>query len=387
MPVCHGAELAATLVRVSSARIPIIEICSLDQFDAHIASSATLRRCAVESVDLNGRAQALTDVDVRGALFLGCTMTAGLEDDLAGRGGLIFPPLPDVPFNPYRSGLYDATELYGTPGTSYSRSRDGRVYAWYTAQGAPAPLSAGLAMSLHDQAIGEALDDLLASIDTSHLVGVLGGHAARRGNSDYALAAKLGAHLAGLGYAVATGGGPGAMEAANLGARLGDDPARLDEALTRLDRVPDFAPDITAWAAIAQTIADEAPAGGLSLGIPTWFYGHEPPNAFATHIAKYFSNALREDVLLSRCLGGLVYLPGAAGTVQEIFQCATRDYYAPPSLTTPLVLVGRDYWTQQLPAWPLLQSLGQDRMMGQRIALVDTVEEVAEALSSASSQA
>ena len=34
----------------------------------------------------------------------------------------------------------------------------------------------------------------------------------------------------------------------------------------------------------------------LSLGVPTWFYGHEPPNLFATRIAKFFTNALREDV-------------------------------------------------------------------------------------------
>jgi hypothetical protein len=34
--------------------------------------------------------------------------------------------------------------------------------------------------------------------------------------------------------------------------------------------------------------------------IPTWFYGYEPPDVFASAMAKYFSNALREDVLLRR---------------------------------------------------------------------------------------
>ena len=39
-----------------------------------------------------------------------------------------------------------------------------------------------------------------------------------------------------------------------------------------------------------------APAGtARSLGIPTWFYGHEPPNVFCDGIGKYFSNAIRED--------------------------------------------------------------------------------------------
>ena len=67
---------------------------------------------------------------------------------------------------------------------------------------------------------------------------------------------------------------------------------------------------------------------GRSLSIPTWFYGHEPTNVFATDIAKYFSNALREDTLLNRCRGGVVYLPGQAGTVQEIFQAVTENFYA-----------------------------------------------------------
>lgn len=51
-------------------------------------------------------------------------------------------------------------------------------------------------------------------------------------------------------------------------------------------------------------------SAGRSLSIPTWFYGHEPTNVFATEIAKYFSNALREDTLLHRCGGGVVFLPG-----------------------------------------------------------------------------
>ena len=48
---------------------------------------------------------------------------------------------------------------------------------------------------------------------------------------------------------------------------------------------------------------------------------------FGRGIAKYFSNALREDGLLARCTAGTVVLAGAAGTVQEIFQGVTRLYY------------------------------------------------------------
>lgn len=122
------------------------------------------------------------------------------------------------------------------------------------------------------------------------------------------------------------------------------------------------------------------PGGGPSVGIPTWFYGHEPPNPFAAHLAKYFSNATREDGLLARCTAGVVFLPGAAGTVQEIFDNATPNYYGSRGEPTPMVLVDREHWTQRLPAWPLLRSLAQERAMESRIALVDRIEEAPEAL-------
>jgi predicted Rossmann-fold nucleotide-binding protein len=118
----------------------------------------------------------------------------------------------------------------------------------------------------------------------------------------------------------------------------------------------------------------------MTIGIPTWFYSHEPPNAFATHIAKYFRNALREDTLLRLCDGGVVFLPGAAGTVQEVFQDACENYYAEPHDRAPMVLVGRRYWTEDLPAWPLLSALGERRGLGDVLHLVDTVEEAAEVL-------
>ena len=366
---------------MTSARIPTVEIESLAQFDDLISHTTSLDHWAVQSVDLGGRADVLATVDVRGALFLGCVLTAELEDALTDRGALVFPPLPDVPFNPYRAGLYSAGELYDNLGAGYHKCVDGRAYAWYTSNSRAKSLPANLAMSLHDQAIGDALDDWLATIDTTRLVGVMGGHAVPRGSSGYDDAAKLGAGLAARGYIVATGGGPGAMEAANLGARLAGRPDDVASAIARLETVPDFHGRVAAWAAVGLEVAADCPTATATLGVPTWFYGHEPPNAFATHIAKYFSNALREDVLLSRCRGGLIVLPGAAGTVQEVFQAATRDYYAVnDTLVTPLVLVGRQHWTQDLPAWPLLQRLAGRRPMAGRIQLVDTVEEALEAL-------
>jgi hypothetical protein len=171
------------------------------------------------------------------------------------------------------------------------------------------------------------------------------------------------------------------MEAANLGAFCGE-PAQLEDALRRLAAVPSFRPDIAPWAGLALELHDEVMAAGRSrrvssVGIPTWFYGHEPPNVFCDGIGKYFSNAIREDGLLARCTAGLVVLEGAAGTVQEVFQAATRLYYAADgSALPPMVLVGARHWTQVLPVWPALQALAADRGMAGALHLVDDVDEV-----------
>ena len=86
------------------------------------------------------------------------------------------------------------------------------------------------------------------------------------------------------------------------------------------------------------------------------------------------------DGLLARCTAGVVFLPGAAGTVQEIFDNATPNYYESRGEPTPMVLADRAHWTERLPAWPLLRKLAGERPMGDHIALVDRIEEVPEAL-------
>ena len=80
------------------------------------------------------------------------------------------------------------------------------------------------------------------------------------------------------------------------------------------------------------------------------------------------------------CTAGIVFLPGAGGTVQEVFQDACENYYADESSMAPMVLVGRHHWTEELPAWPLLRSLARGRAMEDQIHLVDTIEEALEAL-------
>ncbi len=268
----------------------------------------------------------------------------------------------------YRTSLYTPRELYDT--ASYAASLDARAYAW--SRETPSPQDS-LAQALHDHAIDGALTAWVAG---RRLVGVMGGHDLDRSSARYSDAARLGWML-GQRHVVATGGGPGAMEAANLGAFLaGSTRDDLASALASLSGVPSYRPSVDQWAAKAMTVVDTVD-GRESLGIPTWFYGHEPPNLFATAIAKYFRNATREAILLQICQSGIVFLPGVGGTVQEIFQDACENYYAAPGSVAPMVLVGRDYWTSTVPAWPLLQALARGRSMEPHIHLVDTVDEAA----------
>lgn len=348
----------------------MIDVDSLDEFDHRLALGArSLSGWRLQGLDLRGRDEELTGMRVSGATFLGCTFDDGVEDSVRSAGAVVFPVLPHLPVDPYRGSLYRPGDLYDglLEGRRYEETRDALAYAW--SRGPENPDSS-LAKSLHDHAIDEALT---AWTSTRRLVGVMGGHALQRGSAEYATAARLG-QLLGTGHTVATGGGPGAMEAANLGAFVPDQ-ATLDAALVRLAAVPSFRPRVDEWALAALEVVAEVRGGRSSLGIPTWFYGHEPPNPFATSIAKYFRNAQREAILLQVCNAGIVFLPGAGGTVQEIFQDACENYYADESSVAPMILLGKRYWTEELPAWPLLEVLARGRPMEQHVHLVDSIEE------------
>jgi len=346
---------------------------TLADFDRRLAAGTTsLRGWRVRAVDLADRSSALHEVRVAGALFLGCRFAPGEAELAEERGAVVVPDLPTAPLDVARERLYAPRDLYDT--TAYADSTDARAYAWsQTDHGR----DASLAKALHDHAIDVALSEW---IEGRRLVGVMGGHSLERGTAGYRDAARLGLGLGaglGAGHVVATGGGPGAMEAANLGGYLSGvaDPGALDGALELLARVPSFRPSMDAWVRTAFAVTDRFPGGADSLGMPTWFYGHEPPNVLATAIAKYVRNAQREAVLLEVCHAGIVFLPGVGGTVQEVFQDGCENYYADESSVAPMVLVGRRYWTQELPAWPLLEALARGRPMEGHVHLVDHVDE------------
>ncbi|MFF4359683.1 LOG family protein [Streptomyces sp. NPDC001604] len=354
------------------------EIETLEDFDATVSARGTLAGYRVQAVDLTDRTRELLTTDTAEAVFLGCRMREEAAAKVRADGALVFPPVPHLPFDPYRGHLYTPGELFASLEKGYEQTPDALAYAWFQRTKADGDIFASMLRAVHDDSISDALDELLRG---ARVVGVMGGHAMARGTDAYAGAARLGRELSRAGFVVATGGGPGAMEAANLGAYAAPyEDGMLEEACQLLAKSPSFMPSITEWARAAFEVRTRWPKGNHSIGIPTWFYGHEPPNPFASHIAKYFANATREDGLLARSNAGVVFLPGAAGTVQEIFDNATPNYYESRGEPTPMVLVDRTHWTEHLPTWPLLQSLARERSMESRIALVDRIEEAPAAL-------
>ena len=352
------------------------EIETLAALDRALADGAALGGLRLQDLDLRAREeQLLSRTDVEGLVVLGGELSPRLEAHLRHGRAIIFPTGPRCPVDPYRASLYTPDELYaGLEQDGYEITPDARAYHWSMDARTRHDAFVNLLRAIHDDSIGDALDELVAG---RRVAGVMGGNALDRGTERYAAAARLGHDLASAGLLVATGGGPGAMEAANLGAYARSDD-QLGQALERLRSVPSFRPDIGAWARLGLDVRAELPestAPARSVGVPTWFYGHEPPNVFADGIAKFFSNALREDGLLARCNAGIVVLPGAAGTVQEIFQTTTRLYYGSGPDLPPLVLVGRAHWTHVIPVWPALRALGEGRDLAAVVHLVDSLDE------------
>jgi predicted Rossmann-fold nucleotide-binding protein len=360
-------------------RVPDREIEDRSSLEAYLASGRPLTGLRLQDLDLRPYAHELMQrTDVAGLVVLGGQLPQDLDAHLRAHRALIFPTVPDAPVDPYRSTLYQPHELYsGLLEHGYESTPDHRAYQWSLDAALRSDAFATLLRAIHDHAITDALTEFVGD---RPVAGVMGGHALARGTQGYAAAARLGRELAAAGMVVMTGGGPGAMEAANLGAFAGDG-TRLERALTALGEVPSFRSSVTQWASVALRVHDELFRGGrplpvTSVGIPTWFYGHEPPNVFCDGIGKYFSNAIREDGLLSRTTAGLVVLEGAAGTVQEIFQAVTPLFYAPADRPLPpLVLVGERHWAHDVPVWAALEALARGRSLRDVLHLVDDPSE------------
>jgi uncharacterized protein (TIGR00730 family) len=119
----------------------------------------------------------------------------------------------------------------------------------------------------------------------------------------YALAERLGAALTDAGFAVITGGGPGAMEAANKGA---------------------------------------SEAGGVSVGLGIelpWESGLNEWSDVGINFRYFFAR----KTMFVKYSQGFVVLPGGFGTLDELFEALTL-VQTKKVLRFPIVLVGSEYW-------------------------------------------
>lgn len=120
----------------------------------------------------------------------------------------------------------------------------------------------------------------------------------------YMLAKELASELAGQGFAIITGGGPGIMEAANRGA--------LD-------------------------------AGGISVGVNIELPFEQKPNPY-TNVQLTFRYFFVRKVMFIKYAIGYVIFPGGFGTLDELFEALTliqTDKIRP----FPVVLFGSEYWS------------------------------------------
>jgi predicted Rossmann-fold nucleotide-binding protein len=185
----------------------------------------------------------------------------------------------------------------------------------------------------------------------------MGGSSNKRSDPFYKKTAQTACLLTRKGFFVVSGGGPGMMEAANLGAYFAKyTEAELDAAIAILEKVDAYS-DIKSWIGTALEVKSKFPNGCESLGIPTWFYGFEPTNMFATQVAKYFDNSIREGGLVQIGRRAVIFAPGSAGTRQEIFMDAAQNNYGTTGQYTPMIFLGKQQYAVDTPVYPLIQML------------------------------
>ena len=155
--------------------------------------------------------------------------------------------------------------------------------------------------------LGRIVAEFLRGYRMLHFVGpcvtVFGSARTHQDDPHYALARAMGRRLAGMGYTVMTGGGPGIMEAANRGARDG---------------------------------------GGRSIGCNIELQHEQQPNPYLDRFVTFRYFFVRK-VMLVKYSVAFVVLPGGFGTLDELFESVTLVQTG-KIVVFPIVLMGSAYW-------------------------------------------
>ena len=149
----------------------------------------------------------------------------------------------------------------------------------------------------------EFIEGFGALAELGPAVAVLGSARTRPEHPHFAMAEQVGRSLVGAGFAVVTGGGPGAMEAANKGA---------------------------------------SEAGGISVGLGIelpFEAGLNPWVDMGINFRYFFAR----KTMFVKYSQGFVVLPGGVGTFDELFEALTL-VQTQKVTSFPIVLMGVDYW-------------------------------------------
>lgn len=308
-----------------------------------------------------------------------------IDRETAGDIVVRIPFRKDRPYEPLRKSLYSVEELmdgWDTP----TGSLDERIEEYYTKAGEQVPKKSdeALCQRIHDDYIDRLVLGFIGDSDSDarKIVGIMGGHVEDRTSKYYVMVAEIAYQLTKAGYCVLTGGGPGVMEAGNLGAYMSVYPVEeLKKALLTLSQAPRYprldpadpnnAIKRKKYVEAAKAVRRDYPKGGISLGVPTWAYADEPTGQFASHIAKYFANSIREDGLLAIAAYGVVFGPGAAGTSQEIFQDAVHNSYWSFGSRGPMVFLGTEVYRRSPSLYDVVLAAANRDGYSDFLALVD----------------
>jgi uncharacterized protein (TIGR00730 family) len=149
----------------------------------------------------------------------------------------------------------------------------------------------------------EFVEGFGALAELGRAVSVFGSARIAREDPTYALAQEIGRRLAEAGYAVITGGGPGAMEAANRGALEG---------------------------------------GGISVGLGIELPFEQGMNQYVD-LGVNFRYFFARKTMFVKYAEGFVVLPGGFGTLDELFEALTL-VQTQKVTSFPIVLLGTRYW-------------------------------------------
>jgi uncharacterized protein (TIGR00730 family) len=169
-------------------------------------------------------------------------------------------------------------------------------------------------------------------------VSVFGSARSRPGARDYDQAIEVGRRLAQAGFAVITGGGPGAMEAANRGA---------------------------------------SEAGGVSVGLGIELPFESGLNQWVD-IGINFRYFFARKTMFVKYARGFIALPGGFGTLDEVFEAVTL-VQTQKVTSFPIVLLGSEYWGGLLD-WVRNTVLLDGKVSAKDLGLLQVTDDVDEAV-------